>query len=280
VAQRVAFEQKVKIGEEVGYAIRFEDVSNHKTRIKFVTDGILLRECMVDPLLNSYDIIILDEAHERSLQTDILMGLLRQAQEKRPSLRVVVMSATLQTELYMRFFKDGNVIKIAGRQFPVDVLYATQAVDDYVDAALLTCLQIHADEEPGGVLIFLPGQEDIEALAGLLEDHLPSLITTNHKSKSMDSDIAVKTVTSEPAAKKMKSSDTTITDGVEVIATSVRNFEIAPLYAAMSAEDQMTALRPSSQPTIRKFVLSTNIAETSVTIAGIKYGMLQFYINV
>lgn len=263
VAQRVAYEQNVKIGDEVGYAIRFEDKSSHKTKIKFVTDGILLRECMIDSMLNSYDIVILDEAHERSLQTDILMGLLRQAQEKRPTLRVVVMSATLQTDLYMRFFKDGNVIKIAGRQFPVDVLYASQAVDDYVDAALLTCLQVHAEEEPGGVLVFLPGQEDIEALAGLLENHLPSLVTK----KATTLNVTKNTSLDEPAHKKSKS-DT----GVEVTATSLCDFEIAPLYAAMSADDQMAALKPSSRPEVRKFVLSTNIAETSVTIAGIKYG--------
>lgn len=269
VAQRVAFEQKVKIGEQVGYAIRFEDVSSHKTKIKFVTDGVLLRECMVDSLLNDYDIVILDEAHERSLQTDILMGLLRQAQEKRPTLRVVVMSATLQIDLYLNFFKDGNVIKIAGRQFPVDVLYASQPVDDYVDAALLTCLQIHADEAPGGVLVFLPGQEDIEALMGLLEDHLPSIVSS--KLKLMGSAIVTQvTQSEEPMTKKSRKSDT----GVEVTASNLRNFEIAPLYAAMPAEDQMAALKPSASPDVRKFVLSTNIAETSVTISGIKYGML------
>lgn len=105
VAQRVASERKCKVGMEVGYSIRFDDKTSPRTRIKFVTDGVLLRECMSDPDLKEYDIIVLDEAHERSLQTDILMGLLRQLQERRPSLRLVVMSATLHVELYMNFFK-------------------------------------------------------------------------------------------------------------------------------------------------------------------------------
>lgn len=105
VAQRVAFERNSNIGDEVGYSIRFEDKTSARTQIKFLTDGVLLRECMSDSDLLQYDIIILDEAHERSLQTDILMGLLRQLQDKRPSLHIVVMSATLQIELFRSFFK-------------------------------------------------------------------------------------------------------------------------------------------------------------------------------
>jgi HrpA-like RNA helicase len=143
VAQRVAFERKCNIGDEVGYSIRFEDRFSPRTKIKFVTDGVLLRECMGDKELSQYDIIILDEAHERSLQTDILMGLLRQLQERRPSLRIVVMSATLQIDLFMNFFLDSNLITISGRQYPVDIYYTFSSVDDYVDAAMLTCMQVH-----------------------------------------------------------------------------------------------------------------------------------------
>lgn len=144
VAQRVAHERKCTIGEEVGYSIRFEDRFSSRTRIKFVTDGVLLRECMGDKELSQYDVVILDEAHERSLQTDILMGLLRKLQENRPSLRIVVMSATLQTDLFMNFFLDTNLIKISGRQYPVDIYYTFDPVDDYVDAAMRTCLQVSA----------------------------------------------------------------------------------------------------------------------------------------
>jgi len=105
IATRVAAERNVAVGTEVGYSIRFEDKTSSRTRIKFVTDGVLLRECMADPDLKNYDIAILDEAHERSLQTDILMGLLRQLQERRPELRIVVMSATLNLQLFSSFFK-------------------------------------------------------------------------------------------------------------------------------------------------------------------------------
>ena len=104
VAQRVAYELKSDVGDLVGYTIRFEDKTSNKTKIKFVTDGVLLRECMSNPSLTDYDVIILDEAHERSLQTDILMGLLRGLQEKRENLRIVVMSATLQIEVFQQFF--------------------------------------------------------------------------------------------------------------------------------------------------------------------------------
>lgn len=107
IAQKVASERSCKIGQEVGYSIRFEDKCGPYTKIKFVTDGVLLRECMSSHALNNYSVVILDEAHERSLQTDILMGLLRQLQDSRPDLRVVIMSATLQVELFSTFFKVG-----------------------------------------------------------------------------------------------------------------------------------------------------------------------------
>lgn len=110
IAQKVASEQGCNVGEKVGYSIRFEDKCSNKTRIKFVTDGVLLRECMSDPKLSKYSVVILDEAHERSLQTDILMGLLRNMQEHREDLRIVVMSATLQTELFSNFFKVRNYL--------------------------------------------------------------------------------------------------------------------------------------------------------------------------
>lgn len=111
IAQKVASEQNCNVGEEVGYSIRFEDKCSSRTKIKFVTDGVLLRECMGDPKLSKYSVIILDEAHERSLQTDILMGLLRNLQEQRSDLRIVVMSATLQTELFANFFKVPTIFQ-------------------------------------------------------------------------------------------------------------------------------------------------------------------------
>ena len=258
IAQRVAAERRGKVGDEVGYSIRFEDKTSKRTRIKFVTDGVLVRECMSDPDLSGYTVVILDEAHERSLQTDILMGLLRQLQDRRSNLRLVVMSATLQIDLFMGYFKDAQLVSIPGRQFPVDVLYTREPEPDFIDAAMLTCLQIHEHEEDGGVLVFLPGQDDIEALRGLLDEHLPNVVGhsslhvhTNNNNEKTDRD-------------GNKTSNHPVTTGI------LKDFDIRALYAAMPPEDQLRAFAPSERG-VRKFILSTNIAETSVTISGIKY---------
>ena len=124
-----------------------------------IADGVLLRECLSNPDLEGYSVIILDEAHERSLQTDILMGLLRQLQDKKPLLKLVIMSATLQVDLFFQYFKGPQLVSIPGRQYAVEVLYATQPEPDYVDAAMLTCLQLHSDEV-GYKLLWLNEQPD------------------------------------------------------------------------------------------------------------------------
>lgn len=247
IARRVAEERKVKLGEEVGYSIRFDDVTSPSTRIKYVTDGVLLRECMTDAKLSAYDVVILDESHERSLQTDILMGLLKTLQLERPSLRLVVMSATLEVDLFMTFFHQSHFVAVPGRQFPVDIYYTLEPEADFLDAALLTCLQIHAEEEAGGVLVFLPGQEDIENLVHMLEEHLPSILSKQMRQRSME-----KTALNS--------------EGKQALV----DFCIYPLYAALSQEEQLRAFAPSVSG-VRKFVVATNIAETSLTIAGIKY---------
>ena len=140
---------------------------------------------MVNSDLEGYDVIILDEAHERSLSTDILMGIIKDLQARKPSLKLVVMSATLQIDLFMSFFADTNLIMIEGRQHPVTVMYTKEAEEEYLDAALRTCAQIHSSEAPGGVLVFLPGQEDIESLQALLEEHLPSVIGRTDESATV-----------------------------------------------------------------------------------------------
>ena len=232
LAARVAQEQGSALGGKVGYTVRFDDQSSAETRIKYVTDGILLRECMVDPSLSRYKVIILDEAHERSVNTDILMGLLRLLQERRPELRIIVMSATLDVALFSSFFLDANVVTVPGRQFHVEILYTKEPQEDYVDAVTRTCVQIHCDPRaaPGDVLVFLPGQEDIEGVAALLEEHLPS---------------------SEPGHAGL-------------------GFTVTPLYASLPPAMQATALAPAPEGT-RKFILSTNMAETSITINGVSF---------
>lgn len=153
VAERVANEMDVQLGQEVGYTIRFEDVSDpHKTVLKYVTDGMLLREAMSDPLLKRYSCIVLDEAHERTLSTDVLMGLLMEILPKRTKdseygeLKVVVMSATLDAEKFQEYFKGAPLLRVPGRTYPVEVFYSAKPEPNYVEAAIRTTMHIHECE--------------------------------------------------------------------------------------------------------------------------------------
>nr|VWP00971.1 Tea4 [Ganoderma boninense] len=187
LASRVASEQGTSVGSLVGYSVRFDEASSSSTRIKYVTDGMLVRELLGDPLLSRYNVIIVDEAHERTLRTDLLIANLKtilqarngSASVSRPGdkgkgkhktpenpnpLKVVIMSATLEAEKFSKFFGGVKIAYIKGRQHPVMIYQTTSSQPDYVDAALRTFFQIHTDQPPGDVLIFLPGQEDIESL--------------------------------------------------------------------------------------------------------------------
>jgi pre-mRNA-splicing factor ATP-dependent RNA helicase DHX15/PRP43 len=138
VAKRVAEEMDVVLGEEVGYSIRFEDKTSHKTVLKYLTDGMLLREAMTDPMLERYGVIILDEAHERTLNTDVLFGLLKELMKKRTDLKVVVMSATMDAEKFQAYFDAAPRLSIPGRIYPVEVFYTREPETDYVEAAIRT----------------------------------------------------------------------------------------------------------------------------------------------
>ena len=248
IAGRVSKEMRCTLGQQVGYTVRFDDKSCHSTQLKYVTDGVLLREAMSDPDLSRYNMIMLDESHERSLQTDILMGLIKTLQMKRSGLKVIIMSATLDVDLFRSFFSDVAIVKVPGRQYPVQAFYLRSPEPDFINAALLSCLQIHEQDDhitdggisvnrrhetdKGHVLVFLPGREEIEGLQLLLEDALPSVNNTS--------------------------------------STLLQDFEIRPLYAAMSPEEQLRVFEPSP-PGVRRFILATNIAETSVTLTGIRY---------
>jgi len=244
VATRVAEEMRCKIGEEVGYSIRFEDVTSAKTRIKFLTDGLLLREALADPLLSRYSVIMVDEAHERSLSTDVLLGVLKKIMNRRPELRIVVSSATLQAEDFLRFFAgdqsslseedeplDGNIgriISLEGRMYPVDTLYLEEPAEDYVEGAVKSVFDIHANEADGDILLFLTGREEIDTAIQMITDRMASL---------------------HPRAPSIVP---------------------LPLYAGLSSEQQLYVFEPTPENT-RKVIVSTNIAEASVTIDGIVY---------
>ncbi|KDO23136.1 hypothetical protein SPRG_09944 [Saprolegnia parasitica CBS 223.65] len=233
VAQRVAEEMGTRIKDgPVGYCVRFDDTTSASTKLKFMTDGMLVREALLSPSLDAYSVVVLDEAHERSLQTDILFGVIKRALAARKDLRVVVMSATLDVGLFESFFKESSpaVLRIPGRTHPVDIFYTTKALPDYLDAVLITTLQIHLDnaENNGSILVFLTGQEDIETMEGLLNDY-----------------------------------------GTRLPATSSKLL-VCPIFSAMPREAQMLAFEPAPRD-VRKVILATNIAETSITINGVRF---------
>ncbi len=191
VASRVAEELGVKLGNEVGYSIRFEDCTSERTIIKYMTDGMLLREFLGEPDLSSYSVMIIDEAHERTLHTDVLFGLIKDIARFRPDLKLLISSATLDAEKFSEFFDEAPIFRIPGkglkihfyiflykyklvnvqrtsilyigRRFPVDIYYTKAPEADYIDACVVTILQIHVTQPLGDILVFLTGQEEIEA---------------------------------------------------------------------------------------------------------------------
>jgi ATP-dependent RNA helicase DDX35 len=249
VAARVADEMSCRLGQEVGYTIRFEDVTSEVTRIKFLTDGMLLREALLDPLLSKYSVIMIDEAHERSLSSDMLLGLLKKVRRKRPELRLIVSSATLDAEAFLNFFikephaeqstqleedgelggSIGRILSVQGRMYPVDIQYLTEPCENYVEEAVFTVLKVHKTEDSGDILVFLTGRAEIETAEQLLADAL--LDKANH--------------TAQP-------------------------LQILPLYAGLPADQQNYIFEPTPEST-RKVILSTNIAEASITVEGICY---------
>eukprot|EP00803_Ostreobium_quekettii_P000314 evm.model.scf_193.5 EVM.evm.TU.scf_193.5 scf_193:32945-51100(-) len=176
VAKRVAEEFGCRLGEEVGYAIRFEDCTSSETVIKYMTDGMLLRECLLDDQLSQYSIIILDEAHERTIHTDVLFGLMKEVSMKRKgNFKLIVTSATLDANKFSEYFFECPIFTIPGRMHPVEVLYAKQPESDYLDAALITVMQIHLTEPEGDILLFLTGQEEIDTACQILFERTEKL---------------------------------------------------------------------------------------------------------
>eukprot|EP00965_Chrysotila_dentata_P094309 3117951-Pleurochrysis_carterae.AAC.1 len=175
VSKRVAEEFGCRLGQEVGYCIRFEDCTSSETVIKYMTDGMLLRECLVDTDLSRYSLIMLDEAHERTIHTDVLFGLLKGLLARRKDLKLICTSATLDAEKYSTYFFECPIFTIPGRTYPVEVLYTKTPETDYMDAALITVMQIHLSEPPGDVLLFLTGQEEIDTACQILFERMKSL---------------------------------------------------------------------------------------------------------
>ncbi|XP_029077434.1 probable ATP-dependent RNA helicase DHX35 isoform X1 [Monodon monoceros] len=241
VAGRVAEERGAVLGHEVGYCIRFDDCTNPlATRIKFLTDGMLVREMMVDPLLTKYSAIMLDEAHERTLYTDIAIGLLKKIQKKRGDLRLIVASATLDAEKFWDFFNQNDtsdptrdtcvILTVEGRTFPVDIFYLQSPVPDYIKSTVETVMKIHQTEGDGDILAFLTGQEEVETVVSMLIEQARALGRTGMK----------------------------------------RHLRVLPMYAGLPSFEQMKVFERVSR-TVRKVIVATNVAETSITISGIVY---------
>lgn len=238
VSRRVAQELGVRLGEEVGYAIRFEDRTSERTRIKYLTDGVLLRESLSNPELNQYSVIILDEAHERSLNTDILLGLMKRLVKRRASnLKVLITSATLDGEKVSKFFSDCPLLTVPGKLFPVEIFYSKERPISYLESSLKTAMDIHVREPEGDILIFMTGQDDIEKLVSKLEDKVRSL----EEGSCMDA-------------------------------------IILPLHGSLPPEMQVRAFSPPP-PNCRRFVVATNIAETSLTVDGVVYVIDSGYVK-
>lgn len=244
VALRVAEEYGSEVGKEVGYSIRFEDVTSEATRIKFLTDGLLIREALVDPLLSRYSIVMVDEAHERSVSTDILLGLLKKIRKKRPELRIIISSATLQAEQFLAFFSStlggsrqdreepqgtiGTIVSLEGRTYPIDILYLESPAEDYLQRAVSTVLDVHENEPDGDILVFLTGRDEIEAAVDAVSERTAHLTSQD------------------------------------------RGLLPLPLFSGLSTDQQMYIFEEAPANT-RKVIFSTNIAEASVTISGIVY---------
>ena len=175
VAKRVAEEVGCPVGSEVGYTMRFEDCTSPSTKIKYMTDGMLQREILLDPNLRKYSVIMLDEAHERTIATDVLFGLLKKAVKRRPDLKVIVTSATLDADKFSEYFNKCPIFTIPGRTYPVEVMYSREPESDYLDAALITVMQIHLTEPPGDILLFLTGQEEIDTSCEILFERMKAL---------------------------------------------------------------------------------------------------------
>ena len=224
VATRISEELKTRVGGLVGFKVRFTDKTSKQSSIKVMTDGILLAETQNDILLEQYDTIIIDEAHERSLNIDFLLGYLKNLLPKRPDLKLIITSATIDVDKFSSHFNDAPIIKVSGRTYPVETVYrpliiTNDEIKESIDEAILSSIQF-VSQEKGDILIFLPGERDIHDIKRFLVDQLKD------------------------------------------------NFDVLPLFSRLPVKEQQKIFQTSS---VRRIILSTNIAETSLTVPGIKF---------
>lgn len=227
---------------EVGFTIRFDDNTTSDTKIKYMTDGILVRECLHDVTLSKYSVIMLDEAHERSLHTDILFGLVKDVCKRRSDIKILITSATLDEKKFSKYFDNAPVVRVPGRLFPVDIFHSKlrqvmtlsgPASNSYVNDAVDLALQINREEDDGHILIFLTGQGEIDRACDLIQSG----------------------VASDRAA-------------------GCKDMRVIPLYGALSGaaqQDIFKKFRERDGTLLRKCIVATNIAETSITVPFVKF---------
>ncbi len=288
VAKRVSEEVGCPLGEEIGYTVRFDDLTNpDKTKVKFMTDGILIRECLSDPLLKQYSIIMLDEAHERSLNTDILFGLLKNIIKQRNDLKLIITSATLDAEKFSSYFYNCPILSIPGRNYPVDIYHSKTkqimtingpANTSYIQSAVDVILKIHLREEEGHILVFLTGQEEIEKACLLLKQTLLQYQQDNEKqSYLLDRELIIlplyAALSNEEQIKIFQKPHLLLPHHPQTTSTTSAS--------TCSANNKLSVkIEPSSSKTIaeskggkilRKCVIATNIAETSITVPHVRF---------
>ncbi|MQM09485.1 hypothetical protein Taro_042358 [Colocasia esculenta] len=232
VAKRVSEEMETELGDKVGYAIRFEDVTGPNTLIKYMTDGVLLRETLKDSDLDRYRVVIMDEAHERSLNTDVLFGILKKVVARRRDFKLIVTSATLNAQKFSNFFGSVPIFHIPGRTFPVNIMYSQTPCEDYVEAAVKQAITIHITSDPGDILIFMTGQDEIETTCYALAERMEQIISSSKR--------------------------------------EVPKLSILPIYSQLPADLQAKIFQ-KAEDGARKCIVATNIAETSLTVDGIFY---------
>ncbi|KAG0309227.1 DEAH-box ATP-dependent RNA helicase prp22 [Dissophora globulifera] len=256
VAKRVAEEYDCRLGDRVGYTVRFDDNTSSGTRLKYMTDGILLREATMDPLLEKYDIIIIDEAHERTVETDVLFGLLKRTRVRRPELKLLIMSATLDVTKFSDYFDDCPIYNIPGRTYPVEILHSRDVSklgvlkSGYLAKSVSTVMHILTNEvhpgQVGDILVFLTGQNEIERACQDLKKAVQEQERAFRRSS--------------PSAAAGNAHEPVLLDQLKIL----------PLYASLELQDQ-TAIFRSTPQGCRKVIFATNIAQTSVTIPNIGF---------
>lgn len=230
LATRVSEEYGTPLGHDIGYQVRFSNITTSQTKLNFLTDGMLIRELMLDDTLSKYSTVIIDEAHERTVLTDLILGFLKQLilGKKRTDLKIIIMSATLNAELFSKFFDNAPILFVEGKMYPVSRHYLSGSSEDIVDTMVRAVVQINSSEQDGDILCFLPGQEEIDNCVNILNTVAPML-----------------------------------PKGAPLIVP-------LPLYAALSP-GQQSKIFESLLGRKRKVILATNIAETSITVSGVKY---------